>query len=57
MSSVSREDMVSCIEEWFAQECTLEGVCELYADLRLEIDKQKNFMLKQVARSLREDAE
>lgn len=48
---VSREDMISCIEEWFAQEYTLKGVTTLYYDLRSEIEKQLEFMLNEVART------
>lgn len=48
---VSREDMISCIQEWFAQEYTLKGVATLYYDLRSEIDTQLEFMLGEVARA------
>lgn len=48
---VSREDMISCIQEWFAQEYTLKGVVTLYSDLRSEIDTQLEFMLDEVART------
>lgn len=29
LTDVSRDDMISCIQEWFAQECTLKGVATL----------------------------
>ena len=48
---VSREDMISCIQEWFAQEYTLNGVATLYYDLRSEIETQLDYMLDEVARS------
>ena len=48
---VNREDMISCIQEWFAQEYTLKGVTTLYYDLRSEIETQLEFMLDEVART------
>lgn len=50
-TDVSREDMITCIQEWFAQEYTLKGVATLYYDLRSEIDTQLEFMLDEVART------
>ena len=50
-TDVSREDMISCIQEWFAQEYSLRGVATLYYDLRSEIDSQLEFMLEEVART------
>ena len=50
-TDVSREDMISCIQEWFAQEYSLKGVATLYYDLRSEIDSQLEFMLEEVART------
>ena len=51
MAAVSREDMISCIQEWFAQEYTLKGVTTLYYDLRSEIETQIEFRLDEVART------
>ena len=51
MAYVSREDMISCIQEWFAQEHTLKGVATLYYDLRSEIETQLEFMLDEVERT------
>ena len=45
---VSREDMISCIQEWFAQEYTLKGVTTLYYDLRSEIETQLEFMAEYI---------
>ena len=50
-TNVSRDDMISCIQEWFAQEYTLNGVATLYYDLRSEIETQLKFMLDEVART------
>ena len=50
-TDVSREDMISCIQDWFAQEYSLRGVATLYYDLRSEIDSQLEFMLEEVART------
>lgn len=50
-NTYSREDMVSCIQEWFAQEYTLKGVVTLYYDLRTEIETQLEFMLGEVTRT------
>ena len=43
--------MISCIQEWFAQEYTLKGVTTLYYDLRSEIETQIEFRLDEVART------
>ncbi len=51
MADVSREDMISCIQEWFAQEYTLCGVATLYYELRSEIEKQLELMLNENART------
>lgn len=48
---VSREDMISCIQEWFAQEYSLKGVATLYYDLRSEIDTQLEYMLDEIAKT------
>ena len=48
---VSRENMISCIQEWFAQEYTLNGVANLYYELRSEIEAQLEYMLDEVAKT------
>ena len=47
---IYREEMFSCIQEWFAQEDTIKGVTTLYYDLRSEIEAQVEFMLDEVAK-------
>ena len=47
---VSREDMISCIQEWFAQEYSLKGVATLYYDLRSEIETQLEYMLDEISK-------
>ena len=49
------EDMKSCIQEWFAQEYTLDGVALLYFELRHEMDKQLHATLAYVAKEMHEN--
>ena len=45
------EDMKSCIQEWFSQEYSVEGVARLYFELRYEIEKQLEFMITSLKES------
>ena len=49
------EDMKSCIQEWFAQEYTLEGVGVLYFELRQEIEKQLHVMTHAIAQDMHDN--
>ena len=42
--------MISCIQEWFAQEYSLKGVATLYYDLRSEIETQLEYMLDEISK-------
>ena len=44
--SISLEDMISCIQEWFAQCSTIPEVAHLYHNLVSECDKQLEYMCK-----------
>lgn len=52
MANVSIEDMKSCIQEWFAQEYTLIGLTNLYVEVRMEIDKQLDYMTDSIGRDM-----
>ncbi len=49
---VSIEDMKLCIQEWFAQEYTLIGLTNLYVEVRMEIDKQLEYMTNSIGESM-----
>lgn len=49
---VSIEDMKSCIEEWFAQEYNLVGLTNLYVEVRMEIDKQLQYMTNVIGKDM-----
>lgn len=55
MKSVSLEDMKLCIQEWFAQEYDLIGLTNLYVEVRMEIDKQLNYMTKSIGKHMAEN--
>ena len=55
MRSVSIEDMRLCIQEWFAQEYDLVGLTGLYVELRMEIDKQLQYMTNSIGKNMAEN--
>lgn len=55
MASVSIEDMKLCIQEWFAQESNLVGLTALYVEVRMEIDKQLQYMTSCIGKNMAEN--
>lgn len=55
MMRVSIEDMKSCIQEWFAQEYNFVGLTSLYVELRMEIDKQLQYMTDSIGKEMAEN--
>ena len=55
MADVSIDDMKSCIQEWFAQEYNLVGLTNLYVEVRMEIDKQLQYMTNSIGKSMAEN--
>ena len=55
MANVSIEDMKSCIQEWFEQENDLVGLTGLYVEIRMEIDKQLQYMTNWIGKNMAEN--
>lgn len=55
MKSVSIDDMKLCIQEWFAQEYDLVGLTSLYVEIRMEIDKQLQYMTNSIGKNMAEN--
>lgn len=55
MRSVSTDDMKLCIQEWFAQEHDLVGLTSLYVEVRMEIDKQLEYMTNCIGKNMAEN--
>lgn len=55
MGSVSIEDTKLCIQEWFAQEYNLIGLTNLYVEVRMEIDKQLQYMTNIIGKNMAEN--
>lgn len=55
MVKVSVEDMKLCIQEWFAQEYDLIGLTNLYVEVRMEIDKQLQYMTNSIGKNMAEN--
>lgn len=55
MANFSIDDKKSCIQEWFAQEYNLVGLTNLYVEIRMEIDKQLQYMTNSIGKSMAEN--
>ena len=55
MANVSIDDMKSCIQEWFAQEYNLVGLTNLYVEIRMEIDRQLQYMTNIIGKDMAEN--
>lgn len=55
MANVSIDDMKSCIQEWFAQEYNLVGLTNLYVEVRMEIDRQLQYMTNIIGKDMAEN--
>lgn len=52
---VTIDEMKLCIQEWFAQETDFVGLVSLCVELRLEIDKQLEFMTTAIGENMAEN--
>lgn len=41
----STDDIKSCIQEWFANACSIKEICETYKEIIVETERQYNFAI------------
>lgn len=55
MKAFSIDDIKLSIQEWFAQEYDLIGLTNLYVEVRMEIDRQLEYMTNSIGKNMAEN--
>lgn len=51
----SIEDMRKCIQEWYAEVCTLEQLAKMHFDIKEELENQFVYMTRVITKELNKD--